>query len=418
MRWERGAVSDRGQLLDAFGRGDLVRPSAEHTCFVDVIRALMHSAGAPLELGEHSRDIAAHLRGMDHVVFLLADGLGIDIVDRMPRRSWIRQHTRRAIHAPFPSTTTAAVTSISTATFAAQHAIGGWWVHLPELAGPATVFAHDRSIDGRSLDDLGITMEQLSPAPRVFGQLTADAMLVVPAGIVDSAYTEYMADGRPRVGYRNYREAVETILHHVENASGPTFTYWYTASPDSEAHEDGPRSVHVDRALDALDEALQSLSSGLADRSKSWRIVGTADHGHLELDPHLELDEGDPLLGLLRCPPAGDMRVQYWHVRDGAHEAFERRFRDRFGEDFFLLTATEVEALELYGPGAWSDPMRERSGDFISISRGGAALRYAGIPGRAGYQRMRSGHSGLTPAEMRIPLIIGGEDLGPGNYDG
>ena len=409
-------MSDEDALLEAFERGNLVRPSVDHTSFVDVVRALMRAAGAPLELSEHSRDIATHLHGVDHIVFLLADGLGIEIVDRLPRRSWIRQHTRRAIHAPFPTTTTTAVTSIATADFTAQHAVGGWWVHLPEINGPATVFVNDRAVDGRPLRDLGIGVETVSPAPRVFGQLTSDAMLVMPSGIADSAYTEYMAGGRRRVGYRHYGDAVETILRHVDGASGPTFTYWYTASPDSEAHEEGAHSPRVDRSLEALDAALETLAVGLSDRTKTWRIVGTADHGHLELDPHLELNERDPLLDFLRWPPAGDMRVQYWHVREGARDTFERAFRARFGEHFFLLTAAEAESLALFGPGEWSEAMRRRSGDYVSISRGSASLRYAGIPGRAGYQRMRSGHSGLTPAEMLIPLIIGGEDLPPGNY--
>ncbi|MDA0815393.1 MAG: alkaline phosphatase family protein [Chloroflexi bacterium] len=404
-------MSDRDALLQAFERGELLRPSTEHTGFVDIVRAVMHSAGAPLELSEHSKDIATHLHGVEHIVFLLADGLGIEIVDRMPRRSWIREHTRRAIHAPFPTTTTTAVTSIATAEYPAQHAVGGWWIHLPEIEGPATVFAHDRAVDGRSLREIGIGVETVSPARRVFGRLTSDAMLLVPAGIADSAYTEHMADGCRRVGYRNYREAIETILQHVEDATGPTFTYWYTASPDSEAHDEGSRGVHVGRSLGLLDTALESLASGLSDRTRSWRIVGTADHGHLDIEPHLELDERDPLLDLLKWPVAGDMRVQYWHVRDGAHEAFERSFRERFGDHFFLLTAPEVEALELFGPGRWSAAMQQRCGDYVSIARGAAALRYAGIPGRAGYQRMRSGHSGLTPAEMLIPLILGGEDV-------
>ncbi|MEX2374106.1 MAG: alkaline phosphatase family protein, partial [Dehalococcoidia bacterium] len=377
----------------------------------------MHAAGATLELSDHSRDVASHLHGVQHIVFVLADGLGIEMVDQMPRRSWIRQHTRRAIHAPFPTTTTTAVTSITTAAFASQHAVAGWWVHLPELDGPATVFAHDRAVDGRSLHDLGVGIKALCPAPRIFGQLTHDALLLVPAGIVDSTYTEHMADGRSRIGYRHYGEAIETILRHIDEANGPTFTYWYTASPDSEAHDEGSRGSRVGRALEVLDDALSTLASGLRDRTDSWRIVGTADHGHLDLEPHLEIAEHDPILAFLKYPPAGDMRVQYWHVRDGSHDAFVAHFQERFGKDFYLLTAAEVEELALFGPGPWSAPMRERSGDFISLSRGSAALRYAGIPGRGGYQRMRSGHSGMTPSEMLIPLIIGGEDVEPAAYD-
>ena len=61
--------------------------------------------------------------------------------------------------------------------------------------------------------------------------------------------------------------------------------------------------------------------------------------------------------------------------------------------------------------------MRQRSGDFVSVSRGRGALRYAGIPGANGYRRMRSGHSGLSPAEMRVPLIVGGDEPADDSFD-
>ncbi|MEX2372279.1 MAG: hypothetical protein WD800_00605, partial [Dehalococcoidia bacterium] len=68
-------MSDRDLLLEAFARGELVRPSAAHMGFVDVVRAVVHASGVDVPLNEHSRDLAAHLRGVDHLVFFLADGL-------------------------------------------------------------------------------------------------------------------------------------------------------------------------------------------------------------------------------------------------------------------------------------------------------------------------------------------------------
>src|SRR5690606_12056082 len=117
------------------------------------------------------------------------------------------------------------------------------------------------------------------------------------------------------------------------------------------------------------------------------------------------------LIDHLRYPPSGDMRVQFWHLRPGVDERFASAFRSRFGESFYLFSSATAEELELFGPGPWSERMRARAGDYVSISRGRPALRYAGIPGSNGYRRMRSGHSGLSPAEMRVPLILGGDDI-------
>ncbi len=410
-------MSDRADLLDAFARGALVRPSADQMGFVDVVRAVAHASGVDCELTEDSRELANQLRAPDHLIFLLADGMGIDLVDRLPRNSWIRRHTRRAILAPFPSTTTSAVTSFSTGEHTARHAVSGWWVHVDALEGPATVFAHDRARDGMSLTNLGLDVHDLCRLPPILGRMTRDAELLVPMGIAESPFTTHMSAGRPRRSYRTYGEAIDTIVDRVEAATGPTFTYWYTPSPDTEAHDEGAGGERVFHAMESLSATLERLADALSNTGQTWRIVGTADHGHLELGPHLELAVNDPLLDYLRFPPSGDMRVQFWHANEAHTARFVSAFRSRFGEAFYLLTVAEAEELELFGPGAWSDHMRERSGDFVSVSRGRGALRYAGIPGANGYRRMRSGHSGLSPAEMRVPLIIGGGEPTDLGYD-
>lgn len=409
-------MPDRVALLDAFARGALVRPQADQLGFVDVVRAVAAASGVPAPIHEGARDLAAQLTEAEHLLFLLADGMGIDLVDRLPRNSWIRRHTRRVIQAPFPSTTTTAVTSFSTATYPNEHAVAGWWIHLRELEGPATVFAHDRARDGVSLHNLGVGADRISAAPPILGGMTRDVLVLVPAGIVDSPYTTHMSAGRARKAYRTYAEACDVILQRVRHAETPTFTYWYTPSPDSEAHDEGSAGERVFHAAEALNATLERLASDLDDTKRTWRMVGTADHGHLDLGPHHELETTDPLLEHLRFPPAGDMRVQFWHVREGHADRFASVFRTRFGESFYLVSAGSAESLELFGPGGWSDQMRERSGDFVSISKGRGALRYTGIPGANGYRRMRSGHSGLSPAEMRVPLIVAGGESPDSDY--
>jgi hypothetical protein len=406
-------VSDRDRLIEAFEMGALVRPSPDHMAFIDVIRGVAHACGVTVPLNDHVRSIAAHLVGADHIILLLADGLGIESVDAMPRGSWIRQHTLRAIHAPFPSTTTSAVTSIATAQYPSTHAVTGWWVHVPSLQAPATVFAHDRATDGVSLDRLGVTVRDLCPAEPMLPLMTRNAALVLPADIIESPFTCYMAGTAERIGYGRLTEAAQIIARRIMDADGPTFTYWYTSSPDREAHEHGAAGAASRDASDRLDRVLERLSGELAELGRTYRIIGTADHGHLQMQPHLELEEDDSLLEDLTAPPAGDMRVQFWHVRRGRESSFVTGFRQRFGRWFVLLTAAEFEELGLLGADAWSAPTRDRVGQYVSISLGAATLRFAGLRGQAGYRRMRSGHSGLSPAEMLVPLIIAGEAPAP-----
>ena len=152
-----------------------------------------------------------------------------------------------------------------------------------------------------------------------------------------------------------------------------------------------------------LDRAVADLADALGGRP---RIVVTADHGGLDAGPdqiHV-LGAADRLSGLLQCGPSGDSRVVYFHVREGREPEFEDAFRERFGGRFFLLAAEEAEEMRLLGPGPLSGEVRRRVGSFVAVSRGADVMLF----GRA----VRSGpalvgyHSGLTPAEMLIPLIV------------
>ncbi|MSQ31411.1 MAG: hypothetical protein EXR64_05230 [Dehalococcoidia bacterium] len=407
-------MSDLQRLLDGFDAGEFVRPYAGAMTLVDVVRAIAHVCGATgIALSDAARETADRLAPAEHVVFVIADGLGVDLLHAMPRGAWLCRNTRRVILAPYPSTTPVAMASIATGEYPARHAITGWWTHLPALNAPVTVFHHTRATDEVSLEDLGVTMRELCPAEPWIPRMTRDAALVMPAAIAASPFTRYMAGGAPRLPYATHEEAAARVAERIARAAGPTYTFWYTAVPDALAHEFGPNDARVHRALEDLDRALEGLAETLArgERSvASTRIVVSADHGHRAVSGarHLEVTADDALLPLLRCPPSGDVRTLFWHVRPGQGAAFEAAFAARFGAWFLLITVAEAEAEGLLGPDALTEETHRRVGDYVSIALGGEVLRYTGAPGRERYLAQRSHHSGLSAAEMHVPLVISG----------
>ena len=81
------------------------------------------------------------------------------------------------------------------------------------------------------------------------------------------------------------------------------------------------------------------------------------------------------------------------------------RFRRRFGDVYALLSVAEAEALALFGPGPLAGAARRRIGNFIGLSPAPVALIYGTDLGD-GVGALRGYHGGLTPAEMRVPLIV------------
>lgn len=403
-------MPDRDQFLHAVATGRLLRPDPAIPSVVDVALAMAEAAGGSVPATAHSRAIADHLHGARHLVLVVCDGLGVGLVDAMPRSSWMRTHLQRAIRAPFPATTPVALTSILTATPPAAHAILGWWTHLPRIAAPVTVLQHRRTQDGADLAEMEIGVDDLVTVPPLLSSTDLDTAFLLPQAIAETPYSRWMAGSTPRIGYRTHAEAVDSILQRVRDADRPTFTYLYTPVPDHPAHDRGTAGAALAFAMHDLDDELARLDTGLANLDTPSRVVVTADHGHLEIndDARLELDADDPLVSCLRAPPSGDLRTQWWHLLPGARDDFVERFHARFGEHFLLLETETVIALGLLGAPTVSDEARMRMGDYLSLARGAATLRYEGFPGRQGYLAMRSTHSGLTPQEVEVPLILGG----------
>jgi hypothetical protein len=141
-------------------------------------------------------------------------------------------------------------------------------------------------------------------------------------------FSDYSTDRCPSSKPGTPAEAAATIAARWRSQEGgaASFTYWYSAEPDSASHRFGWRSGEVAAELVALDAALEGLWAGTADlaadggggggrgggRGGGGRtIVVTADHGHLECHGDetmlLGAEPSDAALtALLRCRRVSD----------------------------------------------------------------------------------------------------------------
>ena len=399
-------MSDVAELLAAFESGALLRPAVDVPNLVDLARACAVVAGADgLELTVAARELAKLIGAGEHLVLVLADGLGLEMLEREPQAPFLRAHLARELRGVFPASTAVALTSLATGEWPAQHAVTGWWTHFEEIGGPATILQYRRRADDRSLLDLGVEPEKAFPVPSLLPRMRRRTLCLLPEAIAGSVYSHYWTGGKPAAGYASLEEAFAAVGDAVYRRGGPSFSYVYAPQVDQAAHQGGPDSREVRNAVIAVDRLVQALAGELGDAA---RVVVTADHGHLAVPAgeRLLIRPVDGLPDLLAFPPAGDSRSIQFHVRAGEAERFAARFRERFGEWFYLLTTDELEELELLGPGPLAAGTRARLGDFMAIARGAAVLGYQ--PARASREALQhvSHHAGLTPAELRLPLIV------------
>ena len=398
-------MSDRPRLEAEFEAGRLVRPSADVPNVVDLARALANLAGAE---GVPETDVSRKLAGLvgpaDHLVLVVADGFGASFVEGMADGAFSRDHLATELLTVFPSATDSALTSLATGEWPAQHAGLGWYLYLEEIGAVSTILPFIRRSDAVSLTKLGVSPEQAFPTPPLLRLVRRGCISLLPVEISGSVYSRYQAGGHPTVGYKTLAEAVDLVLERTTSRL-PTFTYLYWNRIDAAAHELGTGHTTVAALVDELDGELHRLAAHLPDRAT---VAVTADHGLLDADDGEShwIVPGDGLDSLLRREPSGDTREAYFAVADGATEEFARAFRQRLGDRFVLLTTFETEDLGLFGPDPLSDVSRERLGDFVALSLGRDVIRYRWSDRPEAVKRYRSHHSGLSPVEMRVPLLV------------
>ena len=400
-------MSDIERLLAAFASGELLHPIAEVPSLVDLSRAVAAAAGVEgLELTPMGAHVASLIGDCDHLVLILADGLGMNLIESLPEGAFLPAHLAGELRTVFPSTTAVALTSLVTGEWPSKHAVTGRWVHLPEAAVVADVLPFVLRGNGRPLGGIGVGPEEAFPLPSLLGNMPRPAGLaLLPERIANSTYSAYSAGDMSRHGYRTPAEGFDAIWAHTTAMEGPSFTYLYTSRIDEAAHAFGLERSEVRGAVMEMDRAVQGLADRLGGRA---RIVVTADHGFLDAPQAArhQIGPAHPLRGFLRSSPSGDARVMYFHLRAHVEEPFRRNFKQMLGDRFFLISTDEAERTQLFGPGELAPETRQRLGDVMAISSGADILDYHQGGGLGRMASLPSHHSGLTPAEMRVPLVV------------
>ena len=371
---------------------------------VDLALATASLAGAGgITLTAGARHLVDLIGPSEHLVLILADGFGMNFLGAMDSEAFAPRHLAVELQTIFPSTTTATLTTLATTGWPVNHAVLGWFLYLPEVDAVTTILPFIRRSDGTSLTELGVTAERAFPLRPVMSLIQSESLSLFPDDIAGSVYSTYCIAGTPRRGYRDLKRAVDEVITRLEEAVEPTFTYLYWPKIDGVCHERGTGHKETTSAI----RELHRLSMNVPEAT---RIVVTADHGLLDVNESqsLWIEPGDAIASCLSREPSGDTRVMYFSLKEGQEARFRDEFVRRGDGRFVLLSTGEAVGLGLFGPGTPSSQTRERLGDYVAVSLGADVIRFRyPRPNAAQPSKTRvSTHSGLTPEEMRIPLIL------------
>ena len=394
-------MSDVDEFLAACASGELVRPSAPAPNIVDLGVAVASLAGTRgVRLSPNADAIAGLIGKPDHLVLVMADGLGNDLLQAM-EGSFLSANLADTIASVFPTSTPVVLTSLATGLWPNQHAVTASDSYQPELGYVVNNLFYHRRSDKKQLSQLDVKPDQVFPVPALVGRFQLDAAMLIPAPY-RGGFFSYIAGG-PTIGYESLGDAVDMAVNLVSIAETPTYTYLYASDVDHAAHVHGFASAQYFAAAREVDRQVERLASTVP---SSARVVLTADHGFRGLDvgDDYDMSHAANLTGVLNGEPWGSGRDTHFDVSRNNTPKFEDVFRRQYGDAFYLFNRDDVGRLELFGPGRTSPAAESRIGSHVAVSKGPAVLwHWTEKPNRTGPS---GAHSGLSASEMLVPLVI------------
>ncbi len=325
--------------------------------------------------------------GAAQVVLLVLDGLGwIQLKERPGLAPTMNAMAGGPITTVAPSTTAAALTSITVGAPPATHGVVGYRLRVEgdRVLNVLRWKTGDR--DARTT----IPPEGFQPlAP--FG--ATKAPVVTRADVAESGFTRAHMAGAHMYGWRMPSTIVATVAALLRE--GERFVYAYYDGVDKVAHEFGfgptydAEVVAADRLVGDL---IDVLPAGAA-------LLVVSDHGQVDVgDRVIALD---PEVAGLTTMLSGEGRFRWLHARPGASERLAEAARRRYDDVAWIRTREEAVAQGWFG-GPLEPHVADRLGDVVIAPRQPIAVLDPGDPGE---QWMRCRHGSLTPAEMLVPLL-------------
>ncbi|QNO36439.1 alkaline phosphatase family protein [Protaetiibacter sp. SSC-01] len=329
---------------------------------------------------------------VEKVVVVVVDGLGHAQLEA--HRGHARTLAKRLDHDPaigagFPTTTVAALATLTTGEPAGRHGLVGYRVYDPD---------HDRVVNQLSGWD-GLDPATWQRMPTLFERAASEgvrSVAITHPRYRDSAFTHAVLRGAEFLGAGDSGERL-ALLRGVLADPGPALVYYYVPDLDMAGHAKGVASSEWVSALEALDAELALVAGALGPRHG---MAVTADHGMVDVPLHAQrIASADLLEGVRHV--AGEPRCLQLHLERGVDPAgVASAWRASEGKRAWVGTRDEALASGWFG--AVDPEVLPRIGEVFVAARGDHAY-YADADDRA--RGMVGQHGSLTPGETVVPFL-------------
>ena len=384
---------------------DWVEPDYDGGSIVNLSASLLQSFGVepPSPACKHIEP--QWLSGGRGTVLLLCDALGRLQLDEALQSRHLPNLARLVEEAAgglqqltsiFPSTTTAALTSINTARPPAEHGLMGMYQWIDEVGSVCNMLQFATLAE----KPVFFSEELLRSGPNIHQLLASrdiSSYVISSADFEGTAFTGLLHQGAHYSGCIAQSDISHLLAQSFTQAGDKrSLHYVYWPMVDTIAHHYGPLTEPYLLELEFVDFMLGKVMAQCA--AAGYNLVFTADHGQTYMEPQQAVRVDEDLHGLLRHLPGGGRRALYLSTDD--KNAVQQ------------CNALQVEGIEIIDTedaiargwfGGDCGPYRSRVGDLIVLATAERQLLY---DYGKGLTLWRGGHASLTAAEMLVPLLV------------
>lgn len=336
-------------------------------------------------------------------VVILVDGLGSQNLSQASAHARFLnglRGTSDTIRTVFPSTTAAALATLTTGTHPGHHGMLGYRIKDPatgllinQLTGISALEKPERWLGS---DPVYLDAAEAGIHPAV----------VAHPRFADTALTRLIHRGAQQYSARTLDERVKAVQSIVREP-GSQLVVMYISELDECAHNAGVMSSEWAMLLESVDSAVKSLISSLPD---DVGVILTADHGVVDIPAHKQLLYGDDarlVEGISDI--GGEPRCLQLYFEPAATEQVRERVFAAWTEDMEGLAwvMTRETVMEQGLLGQVSEHLTSRMGDIWVLARKDVVFydaRDQTFKGRS----MIGQHGGMSATELTIPLLRAG----------
>ncbi|NQT64823.1 MAG: alkaline phosphatase family protein [FCB group bacterium] len=350
-----------------------------------------------------------NLKLKKNIIFIILDGFGMNLLTKFASSTtFLNMNFISPITSVFPSTTSAAITSLITGKTPWEHGAIGWTLYFKEFAKNIDYLPNWDSITTTTQDAEQYNVIDYIGADNIFNKISkithdvqqfylAHEELSQSPNIIRNSGTAEI------ISYSDHKHLYKTLNKLIsKKSSDRKLIFVYSSSPDKIEHHHGVYANEVEKFIQETDSALKVLSSQLAGTNTT--ILLTADHGLIDVHDYYYVNEDEKLFDSMIMPTFPEPRFISFFVKNHKMRQFEKAFK-KYEEKFLLFDREEFLKHKLLGIGKMHPKIDDFIGDYMAIAISDSAMKSIYMQNGKWKQEFYAHHAGLTEDEMLVPLI-------------